>query len=216
MLTLEERLQGGVLGAVLGECCGEHPGASWVWQPQAPGVWGQWLSQGCAYWSGRSSQVPPAYTAAEALVLVLPGLSLCYPHMERVPEVVTMAELPPVVADWAMVLGQALQGRVGEPLADGSAWPDLAVSVTDFTLGADDPLTTLTWGVRQGRSPLALFLTGYLLGAYGGARVFPRAWVVSRLTDTDWRGLGTELLTRWAGVRAGHSPWAVAPVSGSR
>ncbi len=216
MLTLEERLQGAILGAVLGERCGEQPWASWVWHPQTPAVWGQWLYQGCAYWVGRSSPVPPAHTVAEALVLVLPGLTLCYPQMERVPEVVRMAALPPVVTEWAMVLGQALQGQVGEPLADGSAWPDLAASVADFTLGADDPLTTLAGGVRQGRSPLALLLTGYLLGAYGGARAFPSAWVVSRLADTGWLSLGTELLSRWAGVRAGQAPWAVAPLSGSR
>lgn len=43
-------------------------------------------------------------------------------------------------------------------------------------------------------------------------RGFPSAWVVSRLQDTNWRAWGTELLTRWAGVRVGRFPWAVAPV----
>jgi hypothetical protein len=148
-------------------------------------------------------------------VLVLPGLTLCYPQMERVTEVVATAGLPPVVGDWALVLGQALQGQVGEPLGDFSSWPDLAASVGDFALAPDDPVTTLTWGVRQGRSPLALFLTGYLLGVYGGARAFPSGWVVSRLAERDWLSLGTALFTRWAGVRQGQAPWAVTPVGGS-
>ncbi|WAS05128.1 hypothetical protein LQF76_14110 [Gloeomargaritales cyanobacterium VI4D9] len=215
MLTLAERLQGSLLGAVLGERWGEPPWDAWVWQPQKPGIWGQYLYQGCAYWGGRPVQVPPAQTVAEALVLVLPGLTLCYPQMERVTEVVVTAGLPSVVGDWALVLGQALQGQVGEPLADSTSWADLAVSVGDFTLAPDDPVTALTWGVRQGRSPLALFLTGYLLGAYGGARAFPSGWVVSRLADRDWLSLGTALFTRWAGVRQGQAPWAVAPITGS-
>ncbi|APB33474.1 hypothetical protein GlitD10_1154 [Gloeomargarita lithophora Alchichica-D10] len=217
MLTLEERLQGGLLGAVLGERWGEQPWPRWVWQPQTPGVWGQWLYQGCAYWVGRSSPVPRAGTVAEALVLVLPGLVLDYPRMEQVPAVVATAALPPVVGDWAMVLGLALQGQVGEPLADAETWPELADSVVDFQQGADDPLTTLTGGVRRGRSPLTLFLTGFLLGAYGGVRSLPAAAVVSLLNDRAWRTLGTALCARWAGVAAGQAPWAVTAVGlGSR
>jgi hypothetical protein len=211
-INLEERLQGALLGAVLGEVGAAHSGSSWVWHPQAPGTWGQVLYQGCAYWAGRSSAIPPAQTAAEALVLVLPGLVLCYPQRERMRELVTTAQLPAVVAEWAGVLAWALQGQVGEPIADEETWPDVAVAVTDFIEGATDPSTTLTLGVKQGRSPLTLLLTGYLLGAYGGVRGFPSAWVVSRLQDTNWRAWGTELLTRWAGVRVGRFPWAVAPV----
>ncbi|WP_448380985.1 hypothetical protein [Gloeomargarita sp.] len=212
MLTLEERWQGALLGAVLGEMGADSSCPFWVWHPQAPGKWGQRLYQACAYWAGQLAAVSPAQTAAEALVLVLPGLLLGYPQGERMRELVATAQLPAVVAEWAGVLALALQGQVGEPLNSGDTWPEVALAVTDFIAGAADPSTTLTLGVRQGRSPLTLLLTGYLLGAYGGVRGFPSAWVVSCLQDTHWRTWGTALLTRWAGVRAGHFPWAVAPV----
>ncbi|MEN9217124.1 MAG: hypothetical protein Q6K90_07360, partial [Gloeomargarita sp. HHBFW_bins_162] len=193
-----------------------HPLPGWVWQPNSPGVWGQWLYQGCQYWVGQSSTVPTASTAAEALVLLLPGLVLCYPDGEAVPELVSTAGLPGVVREWAGVLGLALRGQTREPLAAGETWPEVAASVLDFLAGADDPVVTLTGGVRRGRSPLTLFLTGYLLGAYGGAGAFPSAAVVALLGDTAWRSLGTALVTRWAGGRVVQTPLAVAAVIGSR
>ncbi|MEN9217964.1 MAG: hypothetical protein Q6J33_03025 [Gloeomargarita sp. DG_2_bins_126] len=216
MLTLEQRLQGCLLGAILAERWGEQPLPRWVWQPQPPGMWGEWLCQGCRYWVGQGVPVPTAGTAAAALVLVLPGLALCYPDGKRLAEVVATAGLPPVVRDWAAVLGLALQGQRGEPLADAEAWPELAASVADFLAGADDPLLTLTAAVRRGRSPLTLLLTGYLLGGYGGALAFPSAAVVAVVGDAGWRDLGTALLTRWAGGRVAPAPLAVAAAIGSR
>lgn len=196
MLTLESRFQGCLLGAWL------------AWQRVGDTTWGVWFEQGCRYWTGQSTQAPVATMAGEALLLLLPGLLLGYSEPAKVAEMVLTAGLPEVVSAWAQVLHGALQGQRGDPLADRQTWPELAQSVADFQNDPDDPVTTLTLAHRQGRSALALGLTGWLLGAYGGATAFPAHWVV-QLPDTRWREMGTALLARWAGVRFGRGPWAV-------
>ncbi|MCS6781853.1 MAG: hypothetical protein RMI89_11815 [Gloeomargarita sp. SKYBB_i_bin120] len=194
MLTLEQRFQGCLLGTWL------------AWQLAGDLSWSRWLDWGCRYWTGQTTQAPVATVAEEALLLLLPGLLLSYPNQYA--EVVAAAGLPEVVQAWAIALDRALRGQVGEPLAETDSWPELAQSVADFHRAPDDPEVALTWANRQGRSAFTLGLTGWLLGAYGGATAFPAHWVV-RLPATHWRDWGTALLARWAGVRNGTGPWAV-------